>query len=97
MSLSIYLNDEIQTPEGKIRVTGVIARETKKAGSRSGSAFLISDCTISSLGAAIMRCCSEIQVLRYCNPAVLWSEGSRDEGRGKRQEEGVGRVRKNRV
>ena len=80
MSLKIYLNDEIQTPKGKIRAAGVIAKETKKAGSRSGFAFLISDCVISSLGAAFMRCRSEIQMLRYCSAAVLRSEGSRDEG-----------------
>ena len=76
MSLSIYLNDEIQTPKEKIRVTDVIAKETEKAGSRSGSAFLISDCVISSLGAAIMRCCSKIQVLQCCGVAVLRSKNS---------------------
>ncbi len=39
---------------------------------------------------AVLQCCSEIQVLRCCCAAVLRSQGSRDEGRGKRQEEGVG-------
>jgi len=38
----------------------------------------------------VLQCCSEIQVLRCCSAAVLRSEGSRDEGRGKRQEEGIG-------
>ena len=37
------------------------------------------DLDLRSLGAAVMRCCSA---------AVLRSEGSRDEGRGERQEEG---------
>jgi hypothetical protein len=38
---------------------------------------------------AVLQCCSEIQVLRCCSAAVLRSEESKDEGRGKRQEEGV--------
>ena len=41
-------------------------------------------------GYEVLQCCSEIQVLRCCSAAVLRSEGSRDEGRGKKQEEGVG-------
>ena len=36
-----------------------------------------------------LQCYSEIQVVLCCSAAVLRSEGSRGEGRGKRQEEGV--------
>jgi hypothetical protein len=61
------LNDEIHTPKEKIKVTGVIAKETEKAGSRSGSAFLISDCVISSLDAAVKYKCCGVAVLLCCS------------------------------
>ena len=47
----------------------------------------------SGLSAAVMRCCSVAAKYKCCGVAVLRSEGSRDESRGKRQEAAVGRVR----
>ena len=39
MSLSIYLNDEIQIPKLKMRAAGVIAKETKRQGQEMALPF----------------------------------------------------------
>ena len=59
----------------------------------AGGGYLLLPVEFGCCRYAVPQCCSEIQVLRCCSAAVLRSEGSRDEGRGKRQEEGVGRVK----
>ena len=77
MSLKIYLNDEIQTPKGKIRAAGVIAKETKKAGSRSGSAFFVSGCVISSW---VLPLCGAAAKYKCCGVAVLLCYGRKEAG-----------------